>query len=100
MRLKRFFILDRGGRRNPMQGFVVGMIMGLVFAAPPGAVTAETLRRGLRGGFGHALSVQLGSLIGDASYALVALAGLAAFLQVPLAQTLLGTLGALFLFYI
>ncbi len=78
----------------------IGMMMGVAFAAPPGVVTAETLRRGLRGGFGHALSVQLGSLIGDASYALLALAGVAAFLQTPLAQTLFGSAGALFLLYL
>ncbi len=79
---------------------VLGMTLGLAFAAPPGVVTAETLRRGLRGGFGHALSVQVGSLIGDASYALLALAGLAAFLQAPLAQALVGAFGALFMLYL
>jgi chemosensory pili system protein ChpE len=79
---------------------LIGVTMGLAFAAPPGIVTTETLRRGLRGGFAHALSVQVGSLIGDASYAIIALAGLAAILQAPFAQMLLGGAGALFLLYL
>ncbi len=74
--------------------------MGLAFAAPPGVVTAETLRRGVRGGFGHALSVQLGSLIGDASYAFMAFLGLATLVQGRFAQEVVGAIGALFLLYL
>jgi chemosensory pili system protein ChpE len=74
--------------------------MGLAFAPPPGVVTTETLRRGMRGGFADALSVQIGSFIGDASYAIVALAGLAAILQAPLTQILVGGAGSLFLLYL
>ncbi len=74
--------------------------MGLAFAAPPGAVTAETFRRGVRGGFGLALGVQMGSLIGDATYALLALGGLAALAQNPTLQVALGAFGALFLMYL
>ncbi|MCL4394055.1 MAG: LysE family transporter [Chloroflexi bacterium] len=77
-----------------------GIVMGTAFAAPPGAVLAETLRRGARGGFGLALGVQLGSLVGDATYALAALAGLAAIAQVPALQVSLGALGAMFLMYL
>jgi threonine/homoserine/homoserine lactone efflux protein len=40
------------------------------------AVFSETLRRGLTGGFRPALLVQLGSLIGDAVWALIGLTGL------------------------
>jgi chemosensory pili system protein ChpE len=79
---------------------VPAILMGLAFAAPPGAVTAETFRRGARGGFVLALGVQLGSLVGDATYALLALAGLAALAQSPALQIALGTFGALFLMYL
>lgn len=79
---------------------LIGVTMGLAFAAPPGVVTTETLRRGLKGGFVHALSVQIGSLVGDASYAVIALAGLAVILQAPLAQMLVGSAGAEFLVYL
>jgi len=71
--------------------------MGIAFAAPPGAVTAETFRRGAHGGFAVALGVQLGSLVGDATYALLALAGLAALAQNPALQF---AFGALFLMYL
>ncbi len=83
-----------------LEMLLYGALMGIAFAAPPGVVTTETLRRGLRGGFRQALSVQLGSLIGDAGYASIALAGIAAFLQSPLAQMIAGGVGALFLIYL
>jgi chemosensory pili system protein ChpE len=79
---------------------VPGILMGIAFAAPPGAVTAETFRRGARGGFAPALGVQLGSLVGDATYALLALAGLAALAQNSILQFALGGFGALFLLYL
>lgn len=78
----------------------IGILMGIAFAAPPGAVTAETFRRGARGGFPLAFSVQLGSLIGDATYAILALAGLAALAQIPALQIGLGAFGAMFLMYL
>lgn len=77
-----------------------GILMGIAFAAPPGAVTAETFRRGVRGGFPLAFGVQLGSLIGDATYALLAFAGLAALAQNSFLQVTLGALGAMFLLYL
>jgi threonine/homoserine/homoserine lactone efflux protein len=78
----------------------MGILLGIAFAAPPGAVTAETLRRGARGGFALAFGVQLGSLIGDAAYAMLALAGLAALAEIPALQITLGALGAMFLMYL
>ncbi len=74
--------------------------MGILFAAPPGIVTAETLRRGVTRGFPAALSVQLGSLIGDATYCVLALAGVAAVVQNPLTQRALGIVSVAFLFYL
>lgn len=77
-----------------------GIVMGLAFALPPGIVTAETFRRGLARGFPAALSVQLGSLIGDATYCVLALAGVTALVQNPIAQRGLGIAGAIFLIYL
>lgn len=74
--------------------------MGLAFAAPPGIVTAETFRRGVSRGFPAALSVQLGSLIGDAMYCLLALAGVAVLVQNPLTQRLLGVASVALLMYL
>ena len=53
-----------------------GAVMAISFCAPPGPVTMETLRRGLRGGFGPALQVQLGSIVGDVTWCALALVGL------------------------
>lgn len=74
--------------------------MGIAFAAPPGIVTAETFRRGVARGFPAALAVQLGSLIGDAAYCLLALAGVAVLVQNPIAQRALGIVSVLFLMYL
>ncbi|UUY09236.1 LysE family translocator [Pseudomonas sp. J452] len=60
--------------------FCAAMLFGLTFCASPGAVFSETLRRGLTGGFRPALLVQLGSLIGDALWALIGLSSLALLL--------------------
>jgi chemosensory pili system protein ChpE len=55
--------------------------LGLIFNAAPGPVFAETVRRGVRGGFRPALAVQLGSLAGDALWALGGLTGVGLLLQ-------------------
>ncbi|WP_152219530.1 LysE family transporter [Pseudomonas sp. SCB32] len=60
--------------------FFAALLFGIVFCLSPGAVLAETLRRGLNGGFRPALLVQFGSLIGDAVWALIGLTGLALLL--------------------
>lgn len=60
--------------------FFAALLFGAVFCLSPGAVLAETLRRGLKGGFRPALLVQFGSLIGDAVWALIGLTGLALLL--------------------
>lgn len=54
-------------------------ILGVAFSAPPGVITIEAIRRGLRGGFWPAMKVGLGSLLGDALYAILALKGLLLF---------------------
>lgn len=56
--------------------FIAAVLFGLAFVVSPGAVFSETLRRGLSGGYRPALLVQLGSLIGDALWALIGLSGL------------------------
>ena len=62
--------------------FASAFVLGLVFNAAPGAVFAETVRQGVRGGYRPALAVQLGSLVGDASWALLGLAGIGLVKQV------------------
>ncbi|MDN5514104.1 MAG: LysE family translocator, partial [Pseudomonas sp.] len=61
--------------------FLAAMLLGFVFNAAPGAVFSETLRRGLRDGYKPALLVQIGSLVGDATWAALGLTGLALLLD-------------------
>jgi chemosensory pili system protein ChpE len=77
--------------------FLSSFALGIAFCAPPGAITAEALRRGLARGFRPALVIELGSLIGDATWALIALVGAAFLVQNRPARLLMGMMGTLFL---
>src|SRR5437868_13715745 len=72
------------------------VLLGLVFSATPGAVNAESLRRGIARGFRPALAVQLGSLMGDMVWAAVALSGMAFLVRNRPLTLLLGIVGACF----
>src|SRR5574337_127971 len=54
---------------------LTGAMIAISFSAPPGPVAMETIRRGLRGGFSPALNVQLGSIIGDFMWFMLAVIG-------------------------
>src|SRR3990172_8652979 len=68
-------------------------LMAISISAPPGPVTMETIRRGVRGGFGPALRVQLGSIIGDSLWCGLALLGLAPLAQIAWVRGLLAVAG-------
>jgi threonine/homoserine/homoserine lactone efflux protein len=74
--------------------FVSALLLGFLFNAAPGAVFAETLRRGLKGGFGPAFAVQIGSLAGDLVWAVLGLLGAAALFALPHVGTPLSLAGA------
>ncbi|MGE3268928.1 MAG: LysE family translocator [Chloroflexota bacterium] len=71
--------------------------LGLAYSAAPGAVNTESLRRGLSRGFRPALLVQVGALLGDLAWAVLALVGIGLFLQDRSIQAILGVAGACFL---
>ncbi|SDJ50894.1 chemosensory pili system protein ChpE [Nonomuraea maritima] len=77
--------------------FVLALWIGLLFNATPGAVFSESLRRGVRGGFRPAFAVQVGSLAGDAAWALLGLAGVGAVFTVPALRVPLTVAGCLLL---
>ncbi len=79
---------------------LAGAFMALSLSAPPGPVTMETIRRGVRGGFGPALQVQLGSIIGDLTWCLLALVGLAPLVQVGWVRLPLSIAGVAVLVYL
>lgn len=74
--------------------FAIAFALGLLFNAAPGAVFAETVRQGLRGGFRPAFAVQIGSLLGDAAWAVVGLAGAGLLTQLEALRWPLGLASA------
>ena len=77
--------------------FAMAFGLGLLFNAAPGAVFAETIRRSLDGGYRPALAVQFGSLVGDAVWAILGLAGIGILLQSETLKVPVGIAGALYL---
>jgi chemosensory pili system protein ChpE len=76
---------------------VSSFVLGIAFCAPPGIITAETIRRGLVRGFRPALFVQFGSLVGDTTWSLIALTGLAFLVQNNTARIILSMIGMVLL---
>lgn len=72
---------------------ISSFILAISFCAPPGIITAETVRRGTARGFIPALYVQFGSLVGDTTWAIIALTGLAFLIQNNIAKTILSLIG-------
>lgn len=71
--------------------------LGFAYAALPGAVNVEALRRGFAGGFRRSLLVHTGALIGAGFWAIVALTGASFLARYDTITTLLGLIGAGFL---
>lgn len=80
--------------------FISAFFLGLVFNAAPGAVFAETIRQGVRGGYRPALAVQVGSLVGDALWAVLGLVGIGLLLQLDALRWPVGILGVAYLLWL
>ena len=78
-----------------MSLFLSSFILAIAFCAPPGVITAETVRRGAARGFFPALFLQFGSLVGDTTWAIIALTGLAFLVQNNMAKIVLSLIGIL-----
>ena len=72
----------------------MAFLLGFIFNATPGAVFVETIRHGMSGGYRAALSVQFGSLVGDAAWAVLGLAGIGLLLQADSLKIPVGIAGA------
>ena len=79
---------------------LTGALIAISFSAPPGPVTMETIRRGVRGGFTPALNVQLGSIIGDFMWFMIALIGLGQLAQIAVVRGILAVIGVGLLMYL
>ena len=83
-----------------MSILIAAFLLGLVFNAAPGAIFAETVRRGATGGFRPAFAVQIGSLVGDATWAVLGLLGVGVLLQVDALKWPVGLAGAAYLLWL
>ena len=83
-----------------IQILTTAFMLGLVFNAAPGAVFAETIKRSMSGGYREALFLQLGSLVGDALWAILGLLGIGVLLQSPALQLPVAMAGAAYLAYL
>ncbi len=79
---------------------IAAFCFGLVFNAAPGPVFAETVHHGVRGGFRSALAVQIGSIAGDALWAILGLAGVGLLLQLEILRIPIGIAGAGYLMWL
>jgi chemosensory pili system protein ChpE len=76
-------------------GLVVTSVgLGFAYAALPGAVNAEALRRGLAGGFWRAFQVHAGALLGAGFWAVLALTGTSLLARYDAITITLGLVGA------
>lgn len=62
--------------------FLKGALLGIIITAPPGPIGTLCINRTLERGFWAGAALGLGTAVGDASYALVAVGGLAIFADV------------------
>lgn len=79
---------------------LLGLLCGLVFNVAPGPVLVETLRRGLVGGYRPALAVQVGSLVGDVTWAVIGVTGIATVMQLDALRVPLGVAGTIYLLWL
>ena len=80
--------------------FLQAFTLGLIFNAAPGVVFTETIKRGMNGGFFPALNVQIGSLVGDTTWAILGLLGIGILLNIEFLKIPLSTIGILYLIYL
>ena len=79
--------------------FCSAFIAGLAYCAAPGVINAEGIRRGINHGFRSSMLFQMGALVGDAFWAVIALSGLTVLPTSPEARLLLGLGGGLFMLW-
>jgi threonine/homoserine/homoserine lactone efflux protein len=87
----------RGKKMMPLSLIVTAIGLGLAYAAAPGAVNTEALRRGVSWGARSALLVETGSLIGDSLWAILALTGVTLLTRYLALHLVLGIAAGFFL---
>jgi threonine/homoserine/homoserine lactone efflux protein len=72
-------------------------MLGVAYVVPPGPVNVETVRLGLSRGAAAVLATQMGSVIVDIVYTVLALVGIRFLLTHTIVQSLLGLTGTVLL---
>jgi chemosensory pili system protein ChpE len=80
--------------------FFSALVLSIIFCGAPGAVNTQALRVGVAGGFRRAFGVETGSIVGDTTWAIIALTGLAMVWDNDIARWTLGILGTVILLYL
>jgi threonine/homoserine/homoserine lactone efflux protein len=83
-----------------MSLYLAALFLGLIFNAVPGPIFVESFKRGLMGGYSAALAVQLGSLLGDATWAILGLLGIGLLMSIDNLRLPLGIVGSFYLLYL
>ncbi len=83
-----------------MSLYFAALFLGLIFNAVPGPVFVESFKRGLSGGYSAALAVQLGSLLGDATWAILGLLGVGLLMSIEIFRLPLVVMGSIYLLYL
>ena len=80
--------------------FLSALALGFLFNAAPGAIFALSLKRGIQGGFWPAFHVQIGSLVGDLTWAVLGLGGAAVLFQIDAVRLPMAIFGGGLLAYL
>lgn len=81
----------------PVAFIATAVGLGIAYAAAPGAVNTEAIRRGATRGGRSTFLVESGSLIGDSLWAILALTGVTFFARYLAVEVVLGIAGGCFL---
>ena len=80
--------------------FLSAVALGFLFNAAPGAIFTLSLKRGIKGGFWPAFHIQIGSLVGDLTWAILGLGGAAVLFQIDAVQLPMAIFGGGLLAYL
>jgi chemosensory pili system protein ChpE len=83
-----------------MELFLLGFGLGLAICASPGAVTTQAVRTGIERGFGAALSLQVGALVGMALWSGIGLIGATLLTENLTVRVILSITGVALLLYL
>ncbi|MFA5313228.1 MAG: LysE family transporter [Methanomassiliicoccales archaeon] len=79
---------------------LTALALSMLYSIAPDAVNTEALRRSFSGGFHRGMMVELGSVVGDVVWAVLAMAGFAVIIGTGYVQTGIGIIGCVLLTFL